>query len=347
MAITLPFTFTNGTVIEAPQVNANFSALANVAIGPGAPPLTVSSGGTGLSSFPTTPAALSAPILGWSQWGIEPFLRGADSAIHGTTGEWTSGGVTFYGVVGSWGDSGSDVAIVTVGTLPYIVSGRAEGTPTAPIPPPLGISLLDIAGGAYLGLGPSGKYWDSWMAYMSFVTAEAFSPTSHATAVEIVTTDVGVAGDPWAAPHIFYFGREGNFTIEGQFHSPYPTIAPSDTRLKKQVEAYTHGLAELQRLEVVTYCYNGRARIAPDNGRRFVGLEAEKVRDVIPEIVDTMKVTLDPKPMRRPDVRNPNVVHEVPDTDVLTVRSGDLTFLLINAVKQLATRVNALEQRRG
>jgi hypothetical protein len=61
-------------------------------------------------------------------------------------------------------------------------------------------------------------------------------------------------------------------------------------------------------------------------------------------MVGTMQIKLDPKPWQRPSADGPPLPRELPDTDVLTLNSGDLVFVLINAVKELATKVEALSK---
>jgi len=434
MAVSIPYTFTSGSVIQSAQVNANFAALSTAidtggggtgglitttspltinptgTLGPllrlnataaapraqifgyrdGVPfweldllnisgdfsisrytspttsdnplwieratgkvhlsvPLEVASGGTGLTSLPTHPPEFSAPDLNWDYWSIRPFLCGDTDSVEVASGGHTNWmGETIYGAVGLWGRPSTSVSIVGINNLPYLVSARAQGTPTAPTPPTAGIHTFDLAAGAYLGLIPGntyGDHWDTWIGYLSFVADETYSPGSHATHFEIATFGPGVGGAPWYNNNHFLFGGDGSLTAPGQFKSPYSSIAaPSDPRLKKDVQPFTRGLTDLVKLEPCTYLYNGRAHEARDDGRRCIGLEAEKVQAILPELVGTMRVKLDPQPMQKPDVRNPDVKSQVPDTDVLTLNSGDLTFVLINAVKQLAARVEALEK---
>jgi hypothetical protein len=384
MAITLPYTFVNGTVIRASEMNANFATLANAVNGSGGGggdgitlPLAVASGGTGATTaiqarsnlgiptpvpvpvpvvqggtgqtnFPQTPSMFDFPNLGWDYWNIAGLLRGIGSSIDNSYINWiTQGGAgnQAWGTIGTWGQGTGNLCLVVIGNAPYIASARANGTPTAPTSPQAGQDVLDIAAGGYVGLKPNGERWDTWTGWIAFIAKENYSPTSHATFAEVATTDYGVGGNPYRT-HYFDFSHEGNFSIEGQFRSPFNSIGtPSDPRLKESVEPFTRGLADLMKLEPCTYCYNGRAREAPKNGRRCIGLEAEKVQDIMPEMVGTMQIKLDPQPRQIPDVNNPDIPHELPDTDILTLNSGDLTFLLINAVKELSERLDQLEAK--
>src|SRR5215469_6777795 len=117
MAIPLPFTFTNGTVIEAPQVNANFTALANAAAGTGpGGSWAVSQGGTGATSLPVIGGPGAAPFS-------QTLLMTNGSAVvpAGSAG----------GVMGIWGDP-SDLGIAGINKTAYIDGLRFNGSSAAP-----------------------------------------------------------------------------------------------------------------------------------------------------------------------------------------------------------------------
>jgi hypothetical protein len=109
--------------------------------------------------------------------------------------------------------------------------------------------------------------------------------------------------------------------------------APSDIRVKKDVVAYTHGLAEILRLEPVEFAYNGHGGIKED-GRRWVGLNANDVAGVMPEMVLPWRRGLAPGEERGPD-----------EDDLLGLDASALTYALLNAVKELSARLAALEER--
>jgi hypothetical protein len=102
---------------------------------------------------------------------------------------------------------------------------------------------------------------------------------------------------------------------------------PSDPRLKEDVAPYAAGLAELLRLEPITY----HLKAQPD-GPLCYGFDASAVREVLPECVSTMKMKLDPADEEETD-------------DVLTFDMHPILVALVNAVKELAARVAALEAR--
>jgi hypothetical protein len=127
-----------------------------------------------------------------------------------------------------------------------------------------------------------------------------------------------------------------DFMSDGQAYKPgggdWATL--SDARLKEDIRPYTRGLAELRALRPVRYKYKKEYWAASD--RHFTGLIAQEVQDVVPEMVHPYKFqAIGDKLM-----------------DVLAVDPSDLTYMLINAVKeldaenqQLKARLAAIESR--
>jgi len=101
----------------------------------------------------------------------------------------------------------------------------------------------------------------------------------------------------------------------------------SDARLKEDIRPYTRGLAELRALRPVRYKYKKEYWAASD--RHFTGLIAQEVQDVVPEMV------------------HPYKFQAIGDKliDVLAVDPSDLTYMLINAVKELDAENQQLKAR--
>jgi len=127
-----------------------------------------------------------------------------------------------------------------------------------------------------------------------------------------------------------------DFVSDGQAYKPGggSWAAISDARLKEDIHPYTRGLAELRALRPVRYKYKKEYWAASD--RYFTGLIAQEVQDVVPEMV------------------HPYKFQAIGDRllDVLAVDPSDLTYMLINAVKeldaenqQLKARLAAIESR--
>jgi hypothetical protein len=102
----------------------------------------------------------------------------------------------------------------------------------------------------------------------------------------------------------------------------------SDARIKRDIKPLDIGLEELRRLNPVYYKFNGAAG-TPNGGKEYVGMIAQEVAGVIPFVVENSEVTSD----------DPEL------SDLLTFDPGPLTYVLINAVRELADRVDQLESR--
>ena len=102
-------------------------------------------------------------------------------------------------------------------------------------------------------------------------------------------------------------------------------VGPSDARVKEDVRDLEAGLAALRQVRPVRFRYNGRAGTSP--GRPGVGVLAQEIEAVLPETVQRASVPDDPAL-----------------NDLRVFDSSMLTYVLINAVKELAARVEHLEQ---
>ncbi len=103
-------------------------------------------------------------------------------------------------------------------------------------------------------------------------------------------------------------------------------INPSDPRLKNDIAPYAAGLAEICRLDPITY----RLKAHPE--LLCYGFDASAVREVLPECVSTTKMKLDP-------------ADEEETEDVLTFDMHPILVALVNTVKELAAKVAALEAK--
>jgi hypothetical protein len=104
-------------------------------------------------------------------------------------------------------------------------------------------------------------------------------------------------------------------------------LSTSDARVKEDVRDLELGLAQLRQVRPVRYRYNGRAGTVP--GQPGIGILAQEIETVVPETV------------RR-------VIAAAPDEpaidDLRVFDPSALTYVLINAVKELAAKVEQLEQ---
>ncbi|PYR77317.1 MAG: hypothetical protein DMF87_16390 [Acidobacteria bacterium] len=99
----------------------------------------------------------------------------------------------------------------------------------------------------------------------------------------------------------------------------------SDARTKDDVQDLDLGLAQLRQVRPVRYRYNGRAGTTA--GRAGVGVIGQEIEAIVPETVQRISVADDPD------------LH-----DLRVFDPSALTYVLINAVKELAAKVEHLEK---
>lgn len=104
-------------------------------------------------------------------------------------------------------------------------------------------------------------------------------------------------------------------------------VATSDRRLKTDVTDFTDGLEQLKQLKPVNYRYNGKA--GTNSRSPFVGLIAQEVLPVLPYMVGSFMGRLDEADQE--------------DTQLLTLDTSALTFVIVNAIKELDIRLGKLE----
>jgi hypothetical protein len=107
-------------------------------------------------------------------------------------------------------------------------------------------------------------------------------------------------------------------------------LTASDERLKTDISPFKDGLALLKKVNPVNFQYNGKAGIAP--GKENVGLLAQEVAKVFPYMVDTFKAKLNES--------------DTEETELLSLDVNALTFVLVNAVKEMDARLTKLEGKK-
>lgn len=104
----------------------------------------------------------------------------------------------------------------------------------------------------------------------------------------------------------------------------------SDQRFKKNIQDYTKGLSDLASLNPITFQYNGEYG-TPDNGTTYPGLIAQDVLSTtMADMVSSYQYS-DPK--------------TGVSTELYTVDNSQLVYALINAVMELKSRVETLENK--
>ncbi len=132
----------------------------------------------------------------------------------------------------------------------------------------------------------------------------------------------------------------GQLTIAAS--SAFKTVAgewstvTSDARVKQDVADYATGLEHICALRPVTFRYNGLGG-SQNDGKTHIGLIAQEAQPVMPEIVIDAAVAT-----QSPDgTPSPLAASLLPGQ--LGMDASALKFALVNAVKELAARVAALE----
>lgn len=103
----------------------------------------------------------------------------------------------------------------------------------------------------------------------------------------------------------------------------------SDERLKEDIKPFVDGLDTIMRINPVSYQLNGKAD--KPKGAKGIGVVAQDVVDVIPYAVSTFKSKLEPE--------------DKEETELYSFDSSSLTFVLINAVKELKAENDDLKRR--
>lgn len=95
--------------------------------------------------------------------------------------------------------------------------------------------------------------------------------------------------------------------------------ASSDERLKQDIRDYREGLEEVNRIRPVWFRYNEKSGY--DTGKDHVGIIAQELEKIAPHMVGTF---------------------EQDGEEYLEVDNSAMTYMLINAVKELSEKVDAL-----
>ncbi len=104
----------------------------------------------------------------------------------------------------------------------------------------------------------------------------------------------------------------------------------SDRRLKRNIDPFTKGLDVLKQLNFYEYEYNGLAQ-TDNSGRRYVGVMAQEIKDILPNTVGNFRSRLRPGQ------------GEV--LDLYTFNPQELLYVAMNSIKEVASVTEELEAR--
>jgi hypothetical protein len=300
---------TGAITLTANDISAAGGALLASPIFSGQPTAPTASPGTSTTQLATTAFVMAAI----SAANVVSSFNGRAGAVTLTGADITGlGNITVNGLLTATTVTANG-ALKTVGGEIY-----ATGAITGGIISPHGAGLYSETGGGFV----TGFFSDdSGGQYTRFV-----GPTS------IVATITHPAG---------------SLTIPGSAYKPGggAWLDSSDARIKRVGTPYATGLATIERIDPVNYTYLGNDTMsAPEPGRsvpykdsnhynaavshqQFIGLVAQQVEAVMPELVTLTSGYIDGKKVE----------------DLRTLDPTPLLYALVNAVKELSSRVVALE----
>jgi len=106
-------------------------------------------------------------------------------------------------------------------------------------------------------------------------------------------------------------------------------LVPSDRRLKKDIIPFTDGLDVITKINPVRYRLNGKAGTPKDT--EGISVIAQDIKDIAPYTVSTYKAKLETEDEEK--------------TELYNFDSSPLTFVMINAIKQLKRENEKLRKR--
>ena len=116
-------------------------------------------------------------------------------------------------------------------------------------------------------------------------------------------------------------------------------VAPSDRRLKQNIQPYTDGLESLLRINPVTYKYNSIFKTL-DTGETYVGIIAQEVQEIAPYMINE-------KPFGQLIEEDENGHDKIVNqgTSYLTFDGSALTYMLINSIKEMNVKHEELKTK--
>jgi hypothetical protein len=286
------------------------------------------SGGTSLAINKAVGA--SANIVGETAGSIRWVLVVSDGIAESGSNAGSNFGISRYSDAGAYIDTPFQIArstggmtytgsmYVTVGiTVLDNLAVKASTTSANPI-----LSILDSSGGS------RGQfYWNQSAGHVYLANPVALNSIGLISSGDVYASA--------ASGHNFVVPTGIGYQTGGGAWG-----ALSDARIKTVRSEYAAGLNEILRLRPVIYVYKGNDSLEAD-GRslqadaaerrtEYVGLVAQEVEPVMPEMVGQREGFVDSQAV----------------DDLRTLNTGPLVFALVNAVKELAGRVKALEGAR-
>lgn len=166
--------------------------------------------------------------------------------------------------------------------------------------------------------------------HLDFISGLRGAPGTFAWTIGVQGTGSAGAGGFWIYDYNSNADRLRIDPSGACYNTTGTWSALSDPRVKQNIEPYSQGLAAIRQLNPIAFQYNGLA--STQAGFQSYGLDADAVARVMPELIGKLTLKMDEG--------------DEAGTDLGTVDSGRLVFALINAVKELAAKVDELERDR-
>lgn len=336
------------------------SAVAGIATA-GVGPTTVANGGTGTTGFGAggfikssgTTNALTAQAtvaLGSEVSGTLPVTNGGTGAASFTAGSLLrgNGGSSFSPLVGSGvGHLATWDGTQWVSQAPAGGGVSSFNTRTGAVT----LQSADVTGALgytpYNSTNPSGYITSSALSGYAQLSGATFTgnvvrsasggySALQSNAIGLGNSGSGVSSDGSTSIGFFIQGAGsiatmtsgGNFTITGATATKASGTTwanPSDIRLKDNVQNYTSGLSKIMQVQPKTWDYNGKGGTVV--GIKGIGVVADEIEKVLPNTVDTYKAKLNKD--------------DATDTDIKRFDATEITWLLVNSVKELKAELDA------
>lgn len=119
-------------------------------------------------------------------------------------------------------------------------------------------------------------------------------------------------------------------------------VGASDKALKRDINKYEGGLDEILQIKPVTFKYNGKGGIETGD-KEFVGVIAQDYQEIVPQQVG--KFTYSPVEEILDNEGNHVEYKNLEEETYLSVDDSSIKYMLINAVKEQQSQIEARDQR--
>ncbi len=328
---------TGGGFIVSAGGTAAFTSLPYVPVGGNQADLIIgqvqpTKGGTGLTSIST-----GSLIVGAGTGVMTVLPTGSTDQVltsngPGTAPTWRAAGSALLTSNNSWTGTNAFSTAPTVGGYNVLTTNTGAALSSSPT------FTGTVSGSGFTATG-AGSIGDQKFTVAYGGYSSGLSPTS----IQLGSSGYGViysAGGAWDGSNgasLIISGGAGNLQITTSdtlftganncFKQGSSTAweISSDVRIKKNVTSYTKGLTELNQINIKNFEFNGLGNSV--DGQKGIGVIADEIEQVLPDTVNASPIFL-----HKNDVERTYVKH---------FDATELTYLLVNAVKELSAKVDA------